>query len=353
MVTDLEVGDVGPDRGHHTGEINTQLRQVPLEAGVSAERRRTSAKLRLDAVTATSICPGPGGPAIEGDELQAFQVSRSADLQAHTVVLMVGVAVRRSSGRSGAGRSRAVYHCPLRQAVSSSSDPASSCRATRSASAVLVHVDLSGAHIGYLQRRSPASGHAVPLGPDWPVVGQHRLGFPRHDIQAGWLAGAFRQFAGDPHQMTHLLAAPASGPLIGVAERESGEDHHAVGTAHLDAKLFGAGRMVGVCRQCRILHCAPWVFSASASPAPWILSFGGRGQQPRPGVGVPHGGQFALLPVDRQQAFGQHTLAGAALGDAATQLQPTHGQHHGPVLVEYVEISFRPSPVRSGHPAKQ
>ena len=83
-----------------------------------------------------------------------------------------------------------------------------------------------------------------------------------------------------------------------------------------------------------------------------IVGIRGYDQQPSPGVGVPRGGQFALLPVDRQQAFGQHTLAGVALGDAATQLQPTHDQQQGPVLVEYVEIGFCPGPVHPGHPAQ-
>ena len=46
--------------------------------------------------------------------------------------------------------------------------------------------------------------------------------------------------------MTHMLAAPRQAVLIGVAGWRSGEDHHTAGTGHLDAKLFGAGRVVGV-----------------------------------------------------------------------------------------------------------
>ena len=121
----------GPDRGDHTGEVDAQLRRPPSKVGYRPIATSTSAKLMLDAVTATSIWPGPGGTRSNGDEFHRLQVAGRADLQAHAVVLAWSTTVVcRSSGRSGLGRSRAVYQSPSRQAVSSSSEPLSSCWAT-------------------------------------------------------------------------------------------------------------------------------------------------------------------------------------------------------------------------------
>ena len=49
---------------------------------------RTSAKLTLDAVTATSISPGPGGTRSNATNSMRLQVTGGADLQAHAVVLV-------------------------------------------------------------------------------------------------------------------------------------------------------------------------------------------------------------------------------------------------------------------------
>ena len=38
MIAHLVVGHVWSDRAHHPGEIGPQLRQPPLEGGVTAER---------------------------------------------------------------------------------------------------------------------------------------------------------------------------------------------------------------------------------------------------------------------------------------------------------------------------
>ncbi|CFE38946.1 Uncharacterised protein [Mycobacterium tuberculosis] len=86
----------------------------------------TSAKLMLDAVTATSISPGPGGTRSNAANSKVcrspgVRICRRMPASAWSTTV-----VCRSSGRSGAGHNRAVYHWSLRQAVSSSPLAASS-----------------------------------------------------------------------------------------------------------------------------------------------------------------------------------------------------------------------------------
>ncbi|COY61558.1 Uncharacterised protein [Mycobacterium tuberculosis] len=101
--------------------------------GYRPKATRTSAKLTLDAVTATSISPGPGATR---SNVTNSNDSRSPGVRICRRIpsrLYSTTAVRRSAGRNGPGRSRAVYQMPLRQAVSSSCDPLCSWLATRAA----------------------------------------------------------------------------------------------------------------------------------------------------------------------------------------------------------------------------
>ena len=120
--------------------------------------------------------------------------------------------VRRSSGRSGVGRNRAVYHSPFRQAVSSSSDPPSSCSRhllgigarRRRRSGWRADADV--------RCRSLASGRAVRPAPGWPDRRHSTVwAFLVTHIQPGRLASDVRQLAGDAHQMLHILPAAQRG----------------------------------------------------------------------------------------------------------------------------------------------
>ena len=61
VVTDLVVGDVGPDRGHHAGEIDAQLRRCPVEAGVPAERDQDVGEVDAGRGDRDLDLSGPGG----------------------------------------------------------------------------------------------------------------------------------------------------------------------------------------------------------------------------------------------------------------------------------------------------
>ena len=190
MVTDLMIGDVrarprSPRRRNRVPSCGSG----PSKLGYRPNAIRTSAKLMLDAVTATSIWPGPGGTR---SNAASSIVSRSPGVRICRRTPSCSwstTVVRRSSGRSGAGHKRAVYHSPLRQAVSSSSDPPSSCRATCSASVC------SSTSI-WVARRCGCSVPITRIRPRSPACSrlarssaQHRLGVPGHDIQARRLAG--------------------------------------------------------------------------------------------------------------------------------------------------------------------
>ena len=163
----------------------------------------------LDALTATSISPGPGGTRSKATSSSDFQIAGGADLQAHPVVLVVddggvpllgaqrtraqprGVPLAVRARRSRPPRSRPAVAVPAARRR---------CRRRRRSG---WRADADA------RRRSPASGHAARPAPGWarsPASDDLRV--PGHDVQPGRLARDLRQLAGDAHQML----APARGP---------------------------------------------------------------------------------------------------------------------------------------------
>ena len=227
-VTDLMVGDTVPDRGHHADEIHTQLRQASLEAGESAERDENISEVDAGHGDRDLDLSWPGRNAVERGEFQCLQITRVRICRRIPSRSWSTTVVRRSSGRSGLGHKRAVYHSPFRQAVSSSSDPRQQLPRHLLGVRVLVHVDLGGAQVRMLGADHPQQATQPGLLQVGSVVGQHRLGIPGHDVQPGRLARDFGQFAGDAHQMTHVLTAPDRRLLVRVAVLRSGQDDHTV-----------------------------------------------------------------------------------------------------------------------------
>ncbi len=151
MVTDLVVGDVRPDRGHHAGEVGAQLRQLPVEARVAAERDEDVGEVDAGRGDRDLDLSRSRRNPVERDEFH-----RSAG---HRACGSAG-AYRRARGRRrwfavrrGAADWATGVRCTTRRsrhAVSSSSDPLSSCGANCSAVRVVVHVDLGGAQVRML-----------------------------------------------------------------------------------------------------------------------------------------------------------------------------------------------------------
>ena len=210
-VADLVIGDVRPDRGHHADEIDAQLRQAAVEAGVSAERDQHVGEVDAGRGDRDLDLSGPGRNTVERDEFHRLQVTGGADLQPHAVAFVVddgGVPL------VGAQRTRAqARRVPLRRCARRSRPPPSrpavrwaSCSASVCSSTSIWVVRRCGcsAPITRSRPRSPACSRLSSSS------GQHDLRVPGHDVQARQFTREFGQLAGDAHQMTHLLTAPAA-----------------------------------------------------------------------------------------------------------------------------------------------
>jgi hypothetical protein len=89
-----------------------------------------------------------------------------------------------------------------------------------------VHIDLSGAQVRMLGADHPHQTPQPSLLQVGSFAGQHRLGVAGHDVQARRLARDLWQFAGDAHQMLHILVVQQRGLVLGVAVFRSREDQH-------------------------------------------------------------------------------------------------------------------------------
>ena len=88
MVTDTVLSDPRPDRGHDTGEISAQPRQVPFEARVAPERDEDVGEVDAGCGDRDLDRSRSWRNPVERNEFHGLQVTRSADLHAHTVVLV-------------------------------------------------------------------------------------------------------------------------------------------------------------------------------------------------------------------------------------------------------------------------
>ena len=354
MVADLVVGHVWSDRGHHPGEIGAQLWQLPLEGGVTAERDQHVGEVDAGRADRDLDLSRPRRNPVAGNKFHRLQIAGCADLQAHPVVLMVGdgglpLLGEQRSGAQPRGVPRAVSPGGL-----VFFGPAEQLLRQLLGVGGFVHIDLGGLQVRMFGADHPDQAPQPSLLQVGLVAGQHGLGSAGHDVQARRLARDLWQFAGDAHQMLHILAAQQRGLVIGVAVLRSGEDHHtgeSTGT-QMASKLFGRSRCGRLCGgQHMVVHCAPWLFSASvnvvattSAVAVVLIS------SQVPASAYSSFGQFSLPPFDGQQPLAQHPIVVAVPGDAGAQSQPLHGEQDCPVLVEHVEVGLDPGGVGFGHP---
>ena len=156
----------------------------------------------LDAVTVTSICPGPGGTrsnatsSIDSRSPGVRICRRIPSCSWSTTV------VRRSSGRSGVGRKprRVPLAVPPRGFVLFGSAEQLLARAARRPSSSSTSIWVArrcGCSVPITRMQATQPG-LLQIG---HVAGQHGLSVPGHDIQPGRLAREVGQLAGDAHQM--------------------------------------------------------------------------------------------------------------------------------------------------------
>ena len=320
----------------------------PSKAGVAAERDQHIGEVDAGCADRDLDLPRPRRNAVESGQFHCFQVTGRADLQAHA---------RRARGRRrwfGVPRGEAERDkggrcttAPLRQAVSSSSDPLSSCRATCSASVGFIHVDLGGTQMRMFGADRPHQTAQPSLLQVGHVVGQHRLGVPGHEVQAR------RARRGSPAIRGRCApdAARTRRPrqrnvLVGVAVLRFREDHYVRRIARLAScsrsaspfdewsaccgqHIAGALRAMELSthRSTGLPVTSAAVGSADSSHAP--ASVVGRLRQ-RLAAAI-RWSAAARSAHDRARCFRE--IPGA-------HLQPAHGQQHRPVLVQDVEVSL-------------
>ena len=353
MVTNLVIGDVGPECCHHAGEIGARLRQVPLEAGVSAEGDQDIGEVDAGRADSDLDLSGTRWNPVERDELHRLQITRRADLHAHAVVLLIqdGGLPLFGAQRGGTQARRVPLIVAPSGLVLFTAGEQLACHLL--GVCLLVDVDVGGAQVRVLGADHPQQAAQPALLEVDAVIAQHRLGAPGHDIQPGRLAGDVWQFPGDAHHILNVTTAENSAVGIRFAVLGSGEHDHIGKFAGIElaAQLRGSGNIVGMLRP---THSRAF----SVVQLQRIRQLGGRDirrgtgadQQPRSGVDIVPVGQLSLLPFDGQQPLAQHPIAGFVLGDLGAELQSAHGHQDRPVLVQDVKVGFHPGRSGVGHP---
>ena len=182
MVADPVIGDIRPNRRHHAREIDAQLRQLSVDAGVSAERDQDIGEVDAGCADSDLDLPRPWLDPVERDELHGLQVAGGANPQPHTVVLAVddGGSPLLGAQRGGAkarGEPRAVSPGGL-VLVRAGQQLARHQLGV----GLLVDVDLGGAQLRMLGANRPQQAAQSALFEIDDIIGQHRLRVHGHDI---------------------------------------------------------------------------------------------------------------------------------------------------------------------------
>ena len=166
------------------------------------------------------------------------------------------------------GDNRATYHCAVSPGGLVFFGSAEQLACQLLGVGVIVHIDLGGAQMRMFGADHPDQAAQPSLLQVGSVTGQHGLGVAGHDVQARRLAGDLWQFAGDTHQMLHILAAQQRVLLLGVTVFRSREDHHTTESTATQMICQAVPRLRCSRRSCgqhMVVSCAPWFFSASVN----------------------------------------------------------------------------------------
>ena len=189
MVADLVVGDVRPDRGHHPGEVGAQLRQPPVEGGVTAERDQHVGEVDAGRADRDLDLARSRRNPFAGNEFHRLQITGRPDLQTHPVVLMVGDGGVPLLGakRSGGQARRIPLAVPPGGLVLLG--PAEQLPRQLLGIGGFVHIDLGGAQMRMFDADHPHQTPQPSLLQVGSVTGHHRLGGAGHDVEAGGSPG--------------------------------------------------------------------------------------------------------------------------------------------------------------------
>ena len=271
----------------------------------------------LDAVTATSICPGPGGTrsnATNSSDSRSPGVRICSRMPSRSCSTTV---VCRSSGRSGPG---AAARCTTRRCARRSRPPPNRSAAAAPParpSVVVVHVDLGGAQVRMFGVDHPHQAAQPGLLQVGQVAGQHAGAFLVTHVQPRRFAGKLGEFAGDARPGGARIRRPrwATGSCGSPFWRPR-QHHHTreppVAAAERSRSDSASTRSLGVAaaRTRRALR-ALGLQRVGQLGRQRIGRVGRADQQPGSRVGPGDVGQVALLPFDGQQPLVQQSIGAA------------------------------------------
>ena len=161
----------------------------PSAVGYWPNAANTSAKLMLDAVTATSICPGPGATRSNATNSMVCRSPGVRSCRRMPSRVWSTRVVRPSSARSAVGAQ--ARRVPLVVAPGGLVLVGAGQQLARHllGAGLLVDVDVGGPQVRVLGADHPQQTAQAALLEIDPVAVQHRLGAPGHHVQPGRLAG--------------------------------------------------------------------------------------------------------------------------------------------------------------------
>ena len=179
------VGDAGADRGHHAGEVDAQLGQVALEAGVAAEGDQHVGEVDARRADRDLDLTRSRRDAFAGNEFQSAQIAGRADLQTHAVAFIVrdgGVPLlgQQRSRAQPRGVPLAVAPCGLVLV-----GPAEQLLRQLLGICRLVDVDLGGVQVRMLGADHPDQSAQPGLLQVGDLSRGHGVGVARHDVEPG------------------------------------------------------------------------------------------------------------------------------------------------------------------------
>ena len=245
VVADPVRGDLGSHRGHHTGEVDSQLRLTTLETRVAAEGHQDVGEVEAGRRDGDLDLSRPRQNAVERRQFQGLDVTRGADLQAHAVAGVVddgGVAL---VGPQWARVEAGGVALPFAEGGLVLLVPAQQLAGHQLGVDGVVDVDLGGPQLRVLGTDHAQQATQAGVLEIRPVSGQHRLGVAGDDVQPRRVPRDVGELTGDAHQVAHLLAA-AQRQLSLVAAVEAGGDDHDIVEAALGEVRAEALRVVRV-----------------------------------------------------------------------------------------------------------
>ncbi|RFZ57019.1 hypothetical protein MSS2_01487 [Mycobacterium marinum] len=210
-ITNLMIGDIGTHRGHHTGEIGTQLRHLPIGGVIPTETDQHIREVDTGGADRDLDLTRPRRDPIKSHKLHRLQIPRRADLQPHPLSVMLH---HRGLALFGTQRHR---RQPRRIPLATTPRRLVFLRARQQLTrnhlrtTVLININMSGMQMRILSTNHPQQTTQPSLLQIGTLTTQHRLRTPRHHKQPRRLTHNLGQLPNNTHHMPntqHRLRTP-------------------------------------------------------------------------------------------------------------------------------------------------